>query len=186
MLAVVSDVLLQLYFNYAIIGFEVIAMFTYDTNTNNCVLVDIENHDDYISLINALQQRTKYVVIVQIHGIVDKNDKHLLKAKQSMRLTEKSIVTRFFSTWGGESVKYVFERDDNRADFFKYLKEFNTFFDDDDLPKVKEKNYPQKLKRNFGIDDIGFLDTNKKVLFFTVTHEHMACIDKGFLNKCFQ
>ena len=161
-------------------------MFTYDTNTNNCVLVDIENHADYIALINALQQCTKYVVIVQVHGIVDENDKHILKAKQTMHTIEKSVVTRFFSTLGGESVKYVFEREDSRADFFKYLKGYNTFFDDDDLPEVEEKYYPPYLKQNFGIDDIGFLDSNKKILFFTVTHEHMACMDKDFLNKCFQ
>ena len=160
-------------------------MFDYDINTNKCVLIDLENHDDYVKLIDALQRNAKYVVIVQIHGKFDKNDIHIQRAKQTMTLLEKSKVSRYFSTLGGESVKYVFKREDNRADFFKYLKGYNTFFDDDKLPPKTKDIYQQYLKRGFGIDDIGFLDVNKRVLFFTVTHEHMACIDNRFLEKVF-
>ncbi|MBE6836207.1 MAG: hypothetical protein E7515_08185 [Ruminococcaceae bacterium] len=163
-------------------------MFNFDLNVKNCNLFEYNGHEDYLVLIDALQKCSEYVVIVQVHGEIDENDKHILKAKQSMELIEKRSVTEHCGTktLGEANEKYVFKRIDGNADFFKYLKGYNSFFDSDKLPKIKgNRNYQPFIKQNFGIDDICFLDENKKVLFFTVTHEHMSFIDNDFLNRVF-
>ncbi len=163
-------------------------MSDYDNNTLNCERIIMDNHDDYVKLINTLQKDTKYVVIVQYQGWIDEKEKHILKARQSMKLVEKSKVFSFLGTTtrGDPSVKYVFERKDDDADFFKYLKSYNTFFDSDELPESKnDGSHEQYLRRNFGIDDFGFLDKDKKVLFHTVTHEHYTFMDRDYFKKVF-
>ena len=165
--------------------YEVILVFEYDLYTQRCIDIDIENHKAYADLIDVLQQHSKYIVLVQIERPFDKNDKHIKMASQSMNLIDEGIVTRYFSTIGGESAKYVFEKKDMNTEFFEYLKSYNTFFDKYKLPSKKDEFYRPHLKRNFGLDDIGFLDVNKRVLFYTVTHEYMSCIDEKLYMRYF-
>ncbi len=139
--------------------------FEYDLDCKNCNWIDIENHDDYLMLLQVLKKKAKYVVIVQYDEQKEK-DKHIIQAKKTLELIEKGYATAYFSTITAApgNMKYVFKRPQNESDFFDYLKNFNTFFD----------------RKKFGIDDIGFLNGKMKVLAYTVTHEEMIGIDKDF------
>ena len=139
--------------------------FEYDLDCKNCNWIDIENHDDYLMLLQVLKKKAKYVVIVQYDEQKEK-DKHIIQAKKTLELIEKGYATAYFSTITAApgNMKYVFKRPQNESDFFDYLKSFNTFFD----------------RKKFGIDDIGFLNGRMKVLAYTVTHEGLTGIDKDF------
>lgn len=139
--------------------------FEYDLDCKNSNWIDIENHDDYLMLLQALKKKAKYVVIVQYDEQKEK-DKHIIQAKKTLELIEKGYATAYFSTITAApgNMKYVFKRPQNESEFFDYLKSFDTFFD----------------RKKFGIDDIGFLNGRMKVLAYTVTHEGLTGIDKDF------
>ena len=139
--------------------------FEYDLDCKNCNWIDIENHDDYLMLLQVLKKKAKYVVIIQYDEQKEK-DKHIIQAKKTLELIEKGYATAYFSTITAApgNMKYVFKRPQNESEFFDYLKSFDTFFD----------------RKKFGIDDIGFLNGRMKVLAYTVTHEGLTGIDKDF------
>ncbi|MBR4726269.1 MAG: hypothetical protein IK080_00085 [Clostridia bacterium] len=139
--------------------------FEYDLNYQNCTWTEIENHDDYLMLLQALKKKAKYVVIIQYDN-QEETDEHIIQARKTLKLIEKGYATAYFSTVTGApgKMKYVFKRPENESEFFDYLKKFDTFFD----------------RKKFGIDDIGFLNGRMKVLAYTVTHEGLTGIDKDF------
>lgn len=136
--------------------------FEYDLSFQNCKWIDIENHDDYLKLLQALKKKAKYIVIIQY----EEPSRHIIQANKTLKLIEKGYTTAYFSTVTGRpgKMKYVFKRPENESEFFEYLKGFDTFFDRD----------------KFGIDDIGFLNGRMKVLAYTITHEGLTGIDKDF------
>lgn len=136
--------------------------FKYDLDYRNCKWIDIENHDDYLKLLQALKKKAKYIVIIQY----EEPSRHIIQANKTLKLIEKGYTTAYFSTVTGRpgQMKYVFKRPENESEFFEYLKGFDTFFDRD----------------KFGIDDIGFLNGRMKVLAYTITHEGLTGIDKDF------
>ena len=136
--------------------------FEYDLDYRNCKWIEIENHDDYLKLLQALKKKAKYIVIIQY----EEPSRHIIQANKTLKLIEKGYTTAYFSTVTGRPgiMKYVFKRPENESEFFEYLKGFDTFFDRD----------------KFGIDDIGFLNGRMKVLAYTVTHEGLTGIDKDF------
>lgn len=66
--------------------------------------------------------------------------------------------------------------------YFQYLEGLSSFFywgkDDEGCDTVE--------RTEFGIDDIAFLDKDKKVLFFTTTHEGNANIAPELLDHDFR
>jgi hypothetical protein len=136
--------------------------FEYDLDYRNCKWIDIENHDDYLKLLQALKKKAKYIVIIQY----EEPSRHIIQANKTLKLIEKGYTTAYFSTVTSRPgmMKYVFKRPENESEFFEYLKGFDTFFDRD----------------KFGIDDIGFLNGRMKVLAYTITHEGLTGIDKDF------
>ena len=142
---------------------EINMSFEYDMDYRNYEWIDIENHNDYLRLIQALKKKAKYIVIVKYD---EYNDEHIIQAKKSLELIEKRRVTAYFSTVTGPPgyPEYIFKRPPNETEFFEYLKGFDTFFD----------------RKKFGIDDIGFLNGRMKVLAYTVTHEGLTGINKDF------
>ncbi len=136
--------------------------FEYDLSFQNCKWIDIENHDDYLKLLQALKKKAKYIVIIQY----EEPSRHIIQANKTLKLIEEGYTTAYFSTVTGcpGKMKYVFKRPENESEFFEYLKGFDTFFDRD----------------KFGIDDIGFLNGRMKVLAYTITHEGLTGIDKDF------
>lgn len=121
----------------------------------------LNNHDDYLNILNFLEKKCCYIEIFLIDG-KDTNDL-VEKFKKNI------ISTQYVSDWLGSKVhgknKLVKIKVDK--ELFKYLKKFETFckyyisFDCGDY----------SVKTDFGVDDIAFYDQDENLLLVTTTHE---------------
>ena len=65
--------------------------FEYDLNCQNCIWTEIENHDDYLMLLQALKKKAKYVVIIQYDN-QEETDEHIIQARKTLKLIEKGYI----------------------------------------------------------------------------------------------
>ncbi len=130
----------------------------------------LRTHEQYIDLLQKLKRKTAYIILVQIDG-EDKEDQNLQTALSCMQLLEQKKTGHWLGTITKRkrAVSYLFRADQQ---YFTYLESLSSFFyfgeDQYGCDKVDTTE--------FGLDDIAFLDADKKVLFFTTTHEGYANI----------
>lgn len=139
------------------------------------ILINLTSHEQYLDILKKLKSKTAYIVLVQIDG-EDKNDLNLVKALKHMELIGKKKVNEWLGTRtsGLRAVRYIFKSDER---YFKYLSNFDSFF----FNTTDKWGCDAVEKTDFGFDDIAFLDKNKQVLFFTITHEGCAAIHPDLL-----
>ena len=139
------------------------------------ILINLTSHEQYLDILKKLRSKTAYIVLVQIDG-EDKNDLNLVKALKQMELISKKNVSEWLGTKTRSTrpVQYVFKSDDR---YFKYLSDFDSFF----FNTTDKRGCDTVQKTDFGFDDIAFLDKNKQVLFYTITHEGCTAIHPDLL-----
>ena len=132
-----------------------------------CVPIDLSTHDRYLALLDALERRAAYIMLVPVSGSGD--DPVLERAKGCMEQTDHRLVTAWPGTiTGGKPVdRYIFAAN---KEFFNYLRQFPAFF----LHFTDSWGCPSVSDSGFGYDDIAFLDGGGGLLFFTTTHEGYA------------
>lgn len=124
-------------------------------------------------MLRNLKHQTAYIILVQIDG-EDEEDPNLQNALSSMKLLKQKKTGHWLGTITKRkcAVSYLFRAD---WQYFKYLESLSSFFffgeDKYGCDKVDTTE--------FCWDDIAFLDTDKKVFFFTTTHEIYANISPG-------
>lgn len=136
------------------------------TVENKCVPVWIENHRQYLEILDRVRKDTALIVLVQIDG-ADEEDPIVKTAKQMMLLEKQETVDHWLGTIapGRGAARYVFRK---HRSFFGYLATFESFF------LVKSIDPLVVETTDFGMDDIAFLDQNGELLFYTTTHEGYA------------
>ncbi|MCX4365700.1 MAG: hypothetical protein OSJ70_08020 [Bacilli bacterium] len=119
----------------------------------------LNNHDDYLAIINKLENNCQYIEYVLI------ND-------EEIELLEKfeDCIISFESKnkwWGTKSSqKNKVYKIKASKEIFKYLKQFETF-----CKYTMSSSSDIVEETDFGLNDIAFLDEKEIPLLFTTTHE---------------
>ena len=150
---------------------------TIEKPENPLTEINIFDHETYIKILNAIRKDTKKIVIVQTVGH-NKNDPILETAEKMMQLEDRKTVSSWLGTETDRrnAEQYTFIK---KRDFFDYLGGFESFFID-----VIDRNSHEFTVRYSDFDpddDIAFTDQNGYPLFYTVTHEGMAFINRKYL-----
>lgn len=135
---------------------------------DHCVPIELTNHEQYLRILTGLQQKTAYIMLVQVNG-ESEQEPILAKALSYMELIEKSHVGQWPGTIrrGQKAPQYLFHADHR---FFKFLREFPSFF----FNRRDQWGCDLVEQTDFGQDDIAFLDRQRRMLLYTTTHEGYA------------
>ena len=108
--------------------------------------INLNNHNDYLKILNILEQKTKFIEYV----LIDTNNTTLVDFVPENIYSQKKS-----NAWWGTSTSQSCEIYKIIAtnNLFSKLRKFKTFCTD------------------FGINDIAFFDNKSEPLLFTTTHE---------------
>ena len=128
----------------------------------------LNNHEDYLKIIDVLEDKSDYIELVYENDIVYKFKKDII---------HKEHTTSWFSEEsypGGNLYRIKASKE-----LFEYLRTFETFckcFIDENTGV-----YLSVEETDFGISDIAFYDKDGKSLLETVTHEGEIFIDEDLI-----
>ena len=135
----------------------------------------LNNHEEYIKVLNKIESKCKYIEVVVIDGrksneIIDKFRDNILNIKK-------------VSKWWGTQTRgsnYLY-RINSSKEIFEYLRNFETFCKyyeyGSNNESLRRGDYCENT--DFGLDDIAFYDKNNNCLLCTTTHEgYIAISDK--------
>lgn len=137
----------------------------------------LNNHQDYIDVLNKIETKCKYVEIVILDG------------RKSNNLIDKFfddiIETKKVSKWWGTETKgsnYLY-RLKASTNLFSYLRNFDTFCRYYEYGSNREslKKGDYSVITDFGVDDIAFYDGEDEYLLCTTTHEGYIAINKSLI-----
>ena len=120
----------------------------------------INNHDEYLEILNKLKKKSKYIEYV----LVDENDIEFINTFKSLIMS-----MTYKNKWWGTKIRGkgrpVYKIRSSK-EIFQYLNKFETFckFNISIYGDIAEST-------NFGTNDIAFFDEQEKPLLFTTTHE---------------
>ncbi len=127
--------------------------------------------EDYKKLLLMLKVNAKYI---SLFSSIDTKDKIILFAKENMKLVNQKVSNKFMmSRYSKKMPIYTFELSEI---FYKYLKSFNYIF-------LNSNENDVKFSQDFTQIDMAFLDKEMNVIFFTITHEGIASLNKDYFNK---
>lgn len=139
----------------------------------------LNNHEDYINILNKVETMCDYIEIVVIDGkesndLVNKFKNDILKVKK-------------VSKWWGTKIKdknYLYKIKTSKS-FFDYIKKYETFCKYYEYGSNKEsfKKGDYSEITDFGLDDIAFYDNNNDCLLCTTTHEGYILIKKNIIKE---
>ena len=134
----------------------------------------LNNHEDYLKILNILEKRSDFIGIAGKHEITDKFKNDIIKIEKS-------------SSWWTEETSYVefIYYIKVSSELFDFLRKYETFCK---TIVYKNKYFNcetlQGETTDFGVDDIAFFDSDCNILLATVTHEgfiHVAnVVDEEF------
>lgn len=134
----------------------------------------LNNHEDYLKILNILEKKSDFIGIAGKHEITDKFKNDIIKIEKS-------------SSWWTEETSYVELLYYVKASsvLFDFLRKYETFCK---TIVYKNKFFNYETLRgettDFGVNDIAFFDSNYNILLGTVTHEGFinvsADVDKEF------
>ena len=137
----------------------------------------LNNHEEYIKVLNKIEQKCKYIEIVIIDG---RKSNELVDNFSSDILDIKKV-----SKWWGTEIESVnnLYRIKATKEFFTYLTKYETFCKYYEYGSSKESftrgDYSEIT--NFGYDDIAFYDENDNYILFTTTHEGNIAINNEII-----
>ena len=134
----------------------------------------LNNHDDYLRMLNIIEDKCSFIGIAGENEIVEIFKKDIIKIEESSSwwTEETSYVEKLYYI---KSSKELFDQLRKYETFCKTVLRKNKYFNIDNL-EVDETD--------FGSSDIAFFDKDYNILLATVTHEgfiHVSSeIDKLF------
>ena len=137
----------------------------------------LNNHKDYLKILNILEKKSDFIGIVGEHEITKKFKNDIIKTEES-------------SSWWSEETSCVENIYYIKAssELFNFLRKYETFCKTIVYKNIFNYETLQAETTDFGVNDIAFFDRNDNILLATVTHEgfiHVAdVVDKEFqINK---
>jgi len=137
----------------------------------------LNNHEEYIKILNKVEPRCKYIEIV----VIDERKTNELVDKFKNDIKQHKKVTKW---WGTETkISNNLYRIKATKEFFSYLTKFETFCKYFEYGSTKETLIKGDYSEitNFGYDDIAFYDENDDYILFTTTHEGNVAINDKIL-----
>ena len=133
----------------------------------------LNNHKQYIDILNKLKPHCKYIEIV----IIDGRKSNKLIEKFTNDILEVKKVSKWWETETKGS-NYLYKINFSE-ELFEYLKQFETFCKYYEYGSNNESlirgDYSEIT--DFGLDDIAFYNENNECLLCTTTHEGYIAIN---------
>lgn len=128
----------------------------------------LNDHEQYINVLNALERKAKYIEIV----LIDEKETNELVDKFKKDIV---LVKRVSEWWGTiTEAKNKLIRIKVTSELFEYLRTFETFC----KYHISKTRGDYSEVTDFGYDDIAFYDENNNMLLCTTTHEGYITIKK--------
>ncbi len=135
----------------------------------------LNNHEDYLKMLNILEKKSDFIGIAGKHEITDKFKSDIIKIEKS-------------SSWWTEETSYVelIYYIKASSELFAFLRKYETFCKTI-VYKNKYFNYEtlETETTDFGEDDIAFFDSDCNILLATVTHEGFIYVAEN-IDKLFK
>ena len=144
-------------------------MIDYDDN--------IQSHEQFVELLIKLRKLTKYIEIIQLDR-ENKKEPLILMAQEKMILLEKCKAKSWHGTECTAASGVVYEFDVADKSFFETLMEYDAFYYPDEVLDGRKKSGIT----DFGTDDIAFLDSDHRPLFYATPHERVSMIHPDVLD----
>jgi hypothetical protein len=119
----------------------------------------INEHEDYVTLLNIIEEKCLYLEIVPI---CDNKENELVKMFKEDLISESQVSTWWGTNMQGETSLYKVAAS---PQLFLKLKQYETFF------KFYYENNVGLIETDFGQDDIAFFDDKEDPLLFMTPHE---------------
>ncbi|MBE6149698.1 MAG: hypothetical protein E7170_03115 [Firmicutes bacterium] len=134
----------------------------------------LNEHDEYIKILNKIEKECNYIEIVVIDG---KKSNELINS-----FKEDIIECIKVSKWWGTETKRknnLYKIKSSKS-FFNYLKKYETFCKYYEYGSNEENliRGDYSVVTDFGLDDIAFYDSNNNCILCTTTHEGYIAINK--------
>ena len=128
----------------------------------------LNNHEDYLKILNILEDKTDYIELAYENDIVDKFKKDIIHMEHT---------TKWFSeeSYPGANLYQI----KASKELFDFLRTFETFCKCFIDPETGV--YLSVEETDFGVSDIAFYDKEGKSLLETVTHEGEIFIREDLL-----
>ncbi len=130
----------------------------------------LNEHNEYLTVIKYLENKSKYIEYV----IIDGDDQKFIE-----KFSDAIISVNFKNKWWGtkSSDKKPIYRLKTSQEIFKYLRNFETF-----CHYYTSNKGDIVSDTNFGINDIAFFDDEEMPLLYTTTHEGYITIRDDLFN----
>lgn len=133
-------------------------------------MITLNEHNNYLKLLNILETRTKYIEYV----VLDEEDTSLIESLQDDIINQKTVN----KWWGTKTSQHCnLYRIKASSKLFSLLKSYSTFCH---LKTGDWGDYTEPT--DFGINDMAFFDDQREPLLFTTTHEGYINIRKDLLH----
>ncbi len=128
----------------------------------------LNNHEDYLKILNILEDKTDYIELAYENDIVDKFKKDIIHQEHT---------TKWFSeeSYPGANLYQI----KASKELFDFLRTFETFCKCFIDPETGV--YLSVKETDFGVSDIAFYDKEGKSLLETITHEGEIFIREDLL-----
>ena len=137
---------------------------------NNDISYDgkLNNHEEYLKMLNILETKCKFIGILAKHEIID-------------RFKDDTICIEKTNSWWGIETSYTatIYYIKSSKELFKFLEKYETFC------KYIFNNYrktgmgDEVVITNFGTSDIAFFDKNDQIILKTNTHEGFIIVNSS-------
>lgn len=127
-----------------------------------CIRYNLQNHTQYVRLLELLNPRTCYIELVPLDPA---NDTVAAWALKHLELVDE------------EYMRYRFLWNENAFRHFMNLHNFFIYYVDPDGEKGD-----MIFETEFAWTDVTFLDSDMQPIFYTITHDGLAFINKSILD----
>lgn len=135
----------------------------------------LNNHEDYIKILNELKKQCSYIEIV----ILDERSSNVMVDYLKDDIISVTIVSEWWQTKTTAKDKLFKIKASKKL--FDYLYSLKTFC----IYSIFDDNKEYFELTDFGYDDIAFFDKNDSILLCTTTHEGYISIREDLINNNF-
>lgn len=146
-------------------------------NLNNLIdyTCKLNNHEDYVKVLNKIAKKCAYIEIV----LLDERNSNKMVDYLKDDIISEAIVSAWWQT--ETTAKNKLFRIKASRKLFDYLYNLKTFC----IYSISNDNKEYFKLTDFGYDDIAFFDKNDSILLCTTTHEGYISIREDLINNSY-